>query len=792
MMQQAAGAVTRKASEVTLRTPVIPLASNLTGTWLADSEALDPTYWGRHMTRTVRFEANIRTILQQQPGVLLEIGPGRILSGLATEISQHMPDFGHPLVLSTMRHPHETAMTDPHFLFNTLARLWTAGIAMDWLAFHANERPQRMSLPTYIFERHRCWPNHTVNALHLNGMAIKTPALEAKLPLSERFYLPSWQRTLPPQRQSRTSKTRWLVFLPVAGMAGALGDILATRLEQQGHHVQRVYRDNDPPVPGSTDVADRTINATQAEDYATLLQQLGAAGTYPQRIVYLWGLGSTESSAQRALSDTYYPFLHLAQALMAQVAVEPLMLWVITDKSVQVNDESLHPIKATMFGPSLVLSQENPSISCRVVDAQLPGETAFLPRLAETVLHECTAQQPDVEPLVALRGEHRWRPHYEAVQLESSPNRADTGMVKPHNTYIITGGLGRIGLVLAEHLATLPSQLVLTTRTAFPDRSRWEMIATSSDVPPQLQEIVQRLLKCEAAGAALHVIQVDVATESDVHRMLTTTLHHFGEITGIFHAAGLANLQYLPNLTPEISEQEFGSKLYGVLHLEQAIGQLPCKPEFVVLFSSMAAVLGGLAMSAYAAANRFMDAFVQANPRRHGVSWLSINWDDWDFVYAQEQTVAYEKTQAQFAMTPAEGIEALNCILAYGRPIQLLVATRALRTRMTQWLHQSKPLALSAARATERPETSQSATQVTHNGHHLEQPLVAIYRDVLGLPEVAADDNFFDLGGDSLLASQILLQLRRQLPQVQIQLPVIFDYPTVREIAQYIAENHAK
>ena len=789
MMQQAADAVSRKAREISLRKPVIPLVSNLTGGWLTDSQALDPRYWGEQMTQTVRFEASIRTILQQQPDILLEVGPGRILSGLSAEICRQVSDVESPLVLSTMRHPRETKTSDSQFLLNTLGCLWTAGIDVDWHAFYVDECPQRVPLPTYAFERHRCWPDNAVTARHLNGASTTPLATDGKLPLAERYYLPSWQRTLPPQHPPLTSGVRWLCFLCGTGRSGALGDILSKRLEQQGHHVERVYRTDDLPVPGDGPDDIHAINPRQADDYVVFLQQLAAAGRSPQRIVYLWGLERATGSVPKGVLDTYYPFLHLAQALSVQAVREPLLLWVITDKSVQVNDEHLEPVKATMFGPGLVLSQENPHVSCRMVDVELPGEPDLLARLAGTVLHECTAREPDVEMLIALRGEHRWRPQYEAVRLEASPHAANTSLVQTHKTHIITGGLGRIGLVLAEHLATLPSKLVLTTRTSFPERSRWAMIAASSHADRQLQKIVQRLLKCEAAGAEVCVIQADMAKAADVHRILTTTLSHFGKISGIFHAAGLANLQYLPALTAEVSEQEFAPKLYGVLHLEQAIGQSPYKPEFVVLFSSMASILGGLAMTAYAAANRFMDAFVQANPRRHGVSWFSINWDDWDFAYGQEQIVAYEKTQAQFAMTPAEGLEAVDRILAYGRPMQLLVATRALRPRMTQWLNQNSPLALCSDGGHEAADSTQAAMEATANGHHLEHHITAIYRDVLGTPEVAADDNFFDLGGDSLLASQILLQLRRQLPQAQLQLPAIFDYPTVREMTQYVVEN---
>ncbi len=784
MMQPAAEAITRQARAVTPQTPVIPLASNLTGGWLTDRQALDPTYWGDHMTQAVRFEANIRTILQQQPDVLLEVGPGRILSGLATEISRQVPDLDPPLVLPTMRHPRETATTDPQCLLNTLGRLWVAGTDVDWHAFHAGAHPHRVPLPTYAFERTRCWPDPAVTAPPLNGSRATPPTTGGKLPLAERFYLPSWQRTLPPQRPALTAGTRWLVFLPAAGTPGALGDYLATRLAQQGHHVQRVYRADDLPAASRVDGATHAIDPTQAGDYTTLLQHLAAAGAYPQRILYLWALHGAEASAPPGLSETYYPLLYLTQALTAPAAPDALMLWVITDHTVQVNDERLHPVKATMFGPGLVLPQENPQVSCRVVDVQLPGEPAALARLAAAVLHECTAQEPDVEPLVAWRGEHRWRPQYEAVALDAGANGAGQEWVQAHQTYIITGGLGRIGLVLAEHLAAGPSKLVLTTRSPFPERAQWETIAASSGVVPPLQETVQRLLQCEAAGADVRVIQADMAHAADVHRLLTTTRAQVGEIAGIFHVAGLANLRYLPDLTPEISAQEFAAKLDGVVHLAQAIGQLSDKPEFVVLFSSMASILGGLAMTAYVAANRFMDAFVQAQPRRHGVSWLSINWDDWDFAYTQEQIVAYEKTQAPFAMTAAEGLETLDRVLAYGRPMQVLVATRALHPRMTQWLHQH----------TDVPETvpadeTQSGGVAT-NGNTLEQHISAVYRDVLGLPEVAADDNFFDLGGDSLLASQILLQLRRQLPQVQLQLHAIFDYPTVRDMAAYLAENH--
>ena len=461
-----------------------------------------PPTGGRHMTQPVRFEAAIQTILQQQPGVLLEIGPGRILSGLATEIIRRRPAIEPLLIDATMRHPRESAMTDARCLLQMLGRLWTAGIAIDWRAFHADARSRRLPLPTYAFERRRCWPDDAITAPHFNGVATPSPATEHQLPLAERFYLPSWQRTLPP-RQPQLSTHRWLMFLPGAGEAGALGDMVATRLEQYGHGVQRVFRAGD--LPDEMPPAAHIIDDAQAEDYLVLLRQLAADGAYPQRIVYWWGLEREAETAQQTLANVYYPLLRLAQTLTTHVTQEALMLWVITDQAIQVNVENVCPVKATLFGPGLVLPQENLLVSCRMLDVQLSSAPTELAQLADTILSECAAIEPDAEPLVAWRGEHRWRPQYEAVELTASAMGA--GLQHAHQTYVITGGLGRIGLALAEHLAMLPSKIVLTTRSAFPARSQWEGIALSSDAEPQFKATVQRLLKCEAAGADLRVIQ---------------------------------------------------------------------------------------------------------------------------------------------------------------------------------------------------------------------------------------------------------------------------------------------
>jgi acyl transferase domain-containing protein len=326
MMQSAAEAITRKAETVTLHPPKIPLASNLSGTWLTDEQAQDPAYWSEHMLQPVRFADNVRTLLQQQPDVLVEVGPGRILSGLAGEIVRHMPDLPAPFITPSMRHPREQTTTDAQFLLQTLARLWVAGVDPDWQAFHAEASRQRVPLPSYAFDRQRCWPEHNTAQPRLQpSLAASTNGhlTDGKLALAERFYLPSWQRTLPPAGEPLHDSARWLMFLDTTGIAGALGLGLAAGLEQQGHEVTRVCRDGDAAALGATDARTVVINPNRAEDFAALLEELKQADKMPQRLVYLWALDHANPAVESVLSQAYDHLLHLAQALAAHATQDP-------------------------------------------------------------------------------------------------------------------------------------------------------------------------------------------------------------------------------------------------------------------------------------------------------------------------------------------------------------------------------------------------------------------------------------------------------------------------------------
>jgi amino acid adenylation domain-containing protein len=196
MMDGILEAFRARVAAVPLAPPRIPYVSNLTGTWISASEAVDPAYWVSHLRRTVRFAQGLETLLADAP-VCLEVGPGRALGTLVKQVAK---DAGvQPLVLPSLRHPGDEE-ADQVPLLTALGRLWLTGAAVDWTGFHLHETRRRVPLPTYPFERKRYWvdaqPLPAVPAADTpleEGAAGPAPALQApdaRPSLSTAYVLP--------------------------------------------------------------------------------------------------------------------------------------------------------------------------------------------------------------------------------------------------------------------------------------------------------------------------------------------------------------------------------------------------------------------------------------------------------------------------------------------------------------------------------------------------------------------------------------------------------------------------
>ncbi|NMO18680.1 acyltransferase domain-containing protein [Pyxidicoccus fallax] len=771
-----------KVATLTLRPPERPYVSSMTGRPVTAEEVTRPEYWVSHLRQPVRFQDGLRVLLAEPARVLLEVGPGQSLIALAR--LQGEPPGSRPLVAS-MPHPKDPQPAEA-FLQGALGRLWLAGVAVDWEGVHARAARRRVPLPTYPFERERFWvPPGERSAAEASSRAPRGKLAD----VADWFHLPSWKRTPPPALTPETlSQPRsWVVFTD----GGPLATRLLALLEDASQDVVTVAAGTSFSRDGERRF---TVAPDQPADLAALMRALSERSRRPEVFVHLWSLtpqGDVRSSPERfreVQARGYYSVLALAKALAGSGTSEPVRLEVLSN---HVHDpdgvaEAL-PEKAPMLGVCKVLPQEQQHVTARCIDVVLPT-SGGVDALASRLLAELATPSRDM--MVAWRGDRRWTQDYTPTRLTG--DAAPTRPLRERGVYLVTGGLGGVGLLLAEHLAeTRRARLVLLGRSALPPRDAWDDWLAGHREDDRTSRLLHRVRAMESHGAEVLVLAADVADAGRMREVLSQVDARFGELHGVLHCAGVTHGDSLYNalgdLGTQASETQFRPKVHGAYVLEEVLRGRTL--DFVLLFSSNAAVLGGLGYLAYASANLFLDAFAahRARVSDGGTRWVSASWDGWP-----EETKHYagfRTSMDQYAMTREEGADAVRRLVTLGLDGPVVVATGDLAYRLGVWIHRDAPVS--------RPGAGTAAARAARKGPHVppanevEQTLAAIWQEVLGVEQVGRHESFFDLGGHSLLATRVVGRLRSAF-KVELPLAKLFEASTVAGLAQAVSAAQAE
>ncbi|QHG19985.1 polyketide synthase [Nostoc sp. ATCC 53789] len=173
MMDSILEPFTKLLAKINLNHPKIPFLSNVTGTWITPEEAINNSYWAKHLRSSVRFADGITELCKQPNRIFLEVGAGRTLSTLTKQ------QFPEKFVFCSISHPQDQ-QSDAVFLLKTLGSLWMYGIQVDWSGFYANQKLHRLPLPTYPFERKKYWID-SANVNELNRLNSKENYNDQKL-----------------------------------------------------------------------------------------------------------------------------------------------------------------------------------------------------------------------------------------------------------------------------------------------------------------------------------------------------------------------------------------------------------------------------------------------------------------------------------------------------------------------------------------------------------------------------------------------------------------------------------
>lgn len=571
----------------------------------------------------------------------------------------------------------------------------------------------------------------------------------------------------------------WLIF----GEPRGLVTLLATHLQQQGIASRFV-------VPGQAyTLTDSlvTLNPTCLADMHTLLHDLTAQGRRIAQVLYLWNgqdllNHNLSSSVPETVLHLCGGLLHLVQAL-SSAELTP-KLWVITEhcQTVVSTQPPRQVEQAPLWGLARTIRAEHPEFDGQCLD--LDSLSADLPEKAVAqIVEELTGKSKELH--IAYRQGMRYVARLARHALaEGAKSQLD-------GSYLITGGLGGLGLQAALSLAEAGAKhLILNGRKAAP----------SAAAQTQIDQLRQQ-------GVTVDIIAADVADKAACQRLLAAcqalaTLQQ-RMLKGIIHSAGVLDDGILRQQTLDRFATVMDSKVSGAWHLHQQCQTLNL--DFFVAFSSAAAVMGEAGQGNYVAANAFLDALMQQR-QATGLPSLSINWGAW----AEVGLAANRSFQQQgiASIQPAQGrqvlLELLQSMGAQSHAQVLVQPTRW--AAYLSYVGKEQPFyeafTQKVLRNVNQPTATRVPAQVTIQQHLQPQSdaereawlmtyLEETIRKVLGFPSSQKLDRlqaFVNMGLDSLM----MLELRNLLMErLNCKLPatLLFSYPTLSTLTQFLLQT---
>jgi myxalamid-type polyketide synthase MxaE and MxaD len=596
------------------------------------------------------------------------------------------------------------------------------------------------------------------------------------------------------------SRASWLIFTD----NGGIGDALSALLEARGERNVLVTAGESYE---QTDGEHFRIRPERPEDIRRLFEaaltpnQPGCRG-----IVHLWSLDvarpeeTTVASLNAAQILGCGSVLVLAQELARMELSDLPRLWLIT-QGAQAAGEKGSPLsvaQSPLWGLGRVIAQEHPALWGGLVDLE-PGAS-----MRDAAAHQLWEEisSADGEDQLAFRQGRRYVARL--VRLRPSATQARPLRWRSDGTYLISGGLGDLGLLVARWMAAQGARrLILLGRTRLPPRSNW--ISAEAGSRPARQ--IAAIRELESLGACVHLASVDVADEGELSSFLDEfRAEGWPPIRGVVHAAGVLQDGLLAQLDAVALNTVLRPKVMGGWLLHRLLQDDPL--DLFILFSSAGSVLGQPGQGNYAAANAFLDALAH-HRQAQGQPALSINWGAW----AGEgfaDSVGGKRLAARLALlgissiVPKQALEILGRLL--GQSATQVVAVPVNWKRYREFYPDGDTSPLLSELAREEAEGFRPAGRTSERRDALlaaepaeRRPLLQSYLNeqvarVLGLSPSKLDvqQPLSHLGLDSLMAvelkNRIAVDLNVNVPVVKFLQGFSVDQAVTQVLDQLAAE----
>ena len=590
----------------------------------------------------------------------------------------------------------------------------------------------------------------------------------------------------------------WLIFSDRQGLGAALGELLETR----GVSCVDISAGDTYQVLGR----DRfCVNPAVAEDMTRLFEEI-TRRKRPARchMIYLWAVdcpgmeGMTLSSLEKSESLSCGGVLHLIRALLRSERPGPTDLWLVT-RGVQPvlspGASTLAVAQAPLWGLGRVIALEHPEVWGGLIDlpSSNPGDDVTKDAAARLLAE---VRNSDGEDQVVLREDKRYVARL--MQSGEKTNKRQPLVLRSDACYLITGGLGGVGLQVARWLVTKGAKhLVLTSRTGLPDRAQWAALPPAGG-PGKKIAAIQAL---EELGAKITVAKTDVADLPQMSALWAELGRTHPPIRGIIHAAGTTRASALEDLEWNELRDVLRPKVSGAWLLHHLTQTTETSLDFLVLFSSGASLWGSQGFGHYAAGNHFMD--ILAHHRASlGLPGLSINWGWWGSEGMVSGDLAGFFTKSGLRMMPPEqALASLEYLIETGA-IQKTIADfdwpvfkPIYEAKRVRPLLEGMTIAPPPKSEEIKEETSAQLARFLQDAPPQERKdllFTYVQNEVAKILGFASPDlldpsqGFFKMGMDSLMTVKLRNRLETALG---ITLPptIAFEYPTIDALTRFLA-----
>jgi acyl transferase domain-containing protein/acyl carrier protein len=494
------------------------------------------------------------------------------------------------------------------------------------------------------------------------------------------------------------------------------------------------------------------------------------------------------AQARRELVDRTAGLVSVARAAVSAGGEEPGRLWLVTRgaQAVAGDDGAVAVGQAAAWGLGRVVALEHPARWGGLVDLD---PAASVETCAEQLARQLALGGD--EDQVAFRRGDRLVPRL----TRRAPPAGAAFAPAADGSYLVTGGLGGLGLNVARWLAERGARhLVLVGRRGAPPRETWATLPPDGDAGRQ----ATALATIEAAGARVDVVAADVTDVAAMRRLLDGLAAEGRSLRGVVHTAAGLRTDTLADTTADALDVALGAKAAGALVLHALTRDLPL--DCFVLFSSTTALVGSAGLGHYAAANTVLDALAH-HRRRRGAAALAVNWGTWEEMRAASAEDRRRYAQGGLRPMPvASALDALGGLLGEGTPQATVASIDWTVLRPLYEARRRRPLlahlgvAPAAAALPSAPPAGLrarlAAAAPEQRGDLVVDQVRSDVGRILGLAptDIDVERGLFDMGMDSLMALDVKTRLEAA---VGARLPstLTFNYPTVAALAGYLLEH---